>query len=489
MRAPNTHVKLLRSARPINVRAGISLLEILISIGVVGIGLIGVAALIPLAHHKANEAVSTDRMASAGRRAFREFKVRGFDRPGIVGVSQLWTGVNFAEPFGVESNQTQVFNSVLATQYYPLDPPGFPVIPNRQPGRIIKQSYCFDPVGVGDRYEVYRRFTGAVGNMPNARRFPTVAADTFNTATEQLPIVPISVPRITALSRRMNQPGPQISIMPLSQALAACSVNDDLIFEIPDGNKTLPRSQQPLLMDADGNGTNESMAKRASNGDFSWMATLVPETRTIINPAGIPVSVFPQDSDKYTLSIVVFKRRVLFSQIILPGSPDVSFAANQFNQEIVGRVLPPGAPQSLTAFSGETTKEVHIRPSFEFDKTKDWTGQRSAGLAWSDVKIGNWICLYQLANGPPLLNNVASTAILKWYKVIGVERADNAGVYSDVLLSLQGPDWNFYPASPIGPIPPGDSQSLFHTYAFYVGNVEAVYEKSVRLQTSSAYSN
>ena len=54
----------------------------MISIGVVGVGLIGVAALIPLAHYKAAQGVREDRKALTGRRAFREFRIRDLARPG-----------------------------------------------------------------------------------------------------------------------------------------------------------------------------------------------------------------------------------------------------------------------------------------------------------------------------------------------------------------------------------------------------------------------
>ena len=62
-------------------RGGISLVEVLIAIGVVAIGLLGVAALLPLAHHKAEQGVQQDRRAAAGKRAFREFRVRGMGNP------------------------------------------------------------------------------------------------------------------------------------------------------------------------------------------------------------------------------------------------------------------------------------------------------------------------------------------------------------------------------------------------------------------------
>ena len=61
---------------------GVTLMEVLISIFVVSIGLLGVAALIPLAGHQTEQGSRNDRKANVGRRSFREFMVRGYNDPG-----------------------------------------------------------------------------------------------------------------------------------------------------------------------------------------------------------------------------------------------------------------------------------------------------------------------------------------------------------------------------------------------------------------------
>lgn len=59
-------------------RGGFSLTEVLLAIGVIAIGLLGVAVMIPLAQHQAAEGLRDDRAGQVGRAAMREFFVRGF---------------------------------------------------------------------------------------------------------------------------------------------------------------------------------------------------------------------------------------------------------------------------------------------------------------------------------------------------------------------------------------------------------------------------
>ena len=62
-------------------RRGISLLEVLISMFVLAVGLMGVAALIPAGQHEIVEAAKLDNAAMLGRAAFRDMQVRGYLNP------------------------------------------------------------------------------------------------------------------------------------------------------------------------------------------------------------------------------------------------------------------------------------------------------------------------------------------------------------------------------------------------------------------------
>jgi hypothetical protein len=60
-------------------RRGISLMEVLISAFIMAVGLLGVAALLPVGHHEASKGMLADRAAEIGRMAFRDFQIRGYD--------------------------------------------------------------------------------------------------------------------------------------------------------------------------------------------------------------------------------------------------------------------------------------------------------------------------------------------------------------------------------------------------------------------------
>lgn len=54
-------------------------MEVLISAFIMSVGLLGVAALLPVGHHEANKGMIADRAAEIGRQAFRDFQIRGYD--------------------------------------------------------------------------------------------------------------------------------------------------------------------------------------------------------------------------------------------------------------------------------------------------------------------------------------------------------------------------------------------------------------------------
>lgn len=166
--------------RGITRRSGISLLEVMFSIGVVMIGLLAAAALLPLAGLQVSKGIIADNAAALGRQAVRDFHVRGMANPYRWGLSDAG-GLNFN-----------------------------PIIPVNTPTRRIseyispEQSFCIDP-----------RFVAAAG----ANRFPVANGG-------------IWMPRITLASGGM--PDGLGSL----QADQLFTSQDELVLDLP-GDSTL----------------------------------------------------------------------------------------------------------------------------------------------------------------------------------------------------------------------------------------------------------
>jgi hypothetical protein len=416
-------------------RSGVSLLEVLMSIGIVGIGLIGVAALIPVAHEYAMKAVIRDRAAELGQRAFREFKLRGFDQPGTLS-NPFWFHPMAGSPWGI---------------FYTLAPPPPPNLPppNFEPERLVVQSYCFDPVHIASRLS-------AGSALPLVAQFPENSGAFY-------------VPRVTALSSRLEKlyPAafPNVRLTALSSSLAAgnknlwpiiqpwqaetiCTLREDLIYQAPE-DRNQSSFQEFRSVDHDGRpATPDARNVRLNEGNFSWMATLVPDVELRYDLLGTPFAY--RRTDNYLLSIAIFHRRVV-NDSLKPV------------QEIIAPVGPPGIGASLTmAPMGATSKELHLAPT---------TYNADQGATFGELRPGVWIIVGQ---------NFAGVHTLKWMKVTSQaqETPPDSGSY---LLTVTGSDLNFFMMSSTG------TPSPIPTYVIYVRDVVHVYEKTIRLQTSSAY--
>ncbi len=109
-------------------RRGISLMEVLISMFVLTVGLLGVAALIPAGRHEIVEAAKLDNASMVGRAAFRDMQVRGFLNPAKwVAYPTGWTAVydptNAANPFtGYDSHAAGGGPNNVRHVAYAIDP-------------------------------------------------------------------------------------------------------------------------------------------------------------------------------------------------------------------------------------------------------------------------------------------------------------------------------------------------------------------------------
>jgi hypothetical protein len=232
----------------VNRRHGITLMEVLISIAVVAIGLLGVVSLIPVGGQQAQTGARNDRKASVGRRSFREFNVRAMN---TANNWRVWT-----------------------TQFGPLGPPLVTDVDLDSDvdfdDLILNPiSFCIDPIGF------------RLAEPQNAMAQAAVFGGGFNFMPR---VVPANVMQSDMLL------GPACEEVFIAQ--------DDLVFEQPDDNAAPPL--QTMLTTATGGGSTV-LGKRYANGRYSWFATLVP-----IDP------ITKTSGDQYRLSTVVVAERNTF---------------------------------------------------------------------------------------------------------------------------------------------------------------------------------
>jgi hypothetical protein len=368
-------------------RAGISLLEVMFSIGVVMIGLVGIAALLPVAGAQANKGAVADASARHGADAIREFHVRGMANPN----NWRW-----------------------------FDPTGPTFRPVTLAELVAGNSFCMDSRFVAQ---------GAVNSDHLGRNGFPYLDDLYAVGTI------LSMPRITL------SPSPLVPIdrfMGKLQADQVFTSNDDLVFDLPADRTIGPVQNFSLTLAAP-----FAPLRRSTNGNISWMATVVPKLDRMGNL-----------TQEYTLSIIVFSRRVIDAAVT---------NENVASERVVG---------VSRFFSGQ--------PAVGGGDLELATRRNNA----EDLRLrtGDWV----------MLSSTKSTAsgvvqVHKWYRVAqaGEEAVFNASGNNWVRdVTLVGPDWDWGHMANNTP-----TQYLTPTQVTIARGVVAVFEKTIRLETSSLWTN
>jgi hypothetical protein len=347
-----------------------------------------------------------------------------------------------------------------------------PLFDSSAPPAQFREAFCIDP-----------RFLAVNGITPdppdgNPNFFPYV--DT----TASL----LRMPRIS-----LNAVPGGATAMGLEQADTVFLSLDDLEFRRPSADRTLPPVQLNDVggeTDADGDGDldgdwnpdagNTSFQPgeriRKAFGRLSWMATVVPREEFGV-----------QGGDTYTLSIVVFHQR---DPSFTMGAP-----ASETENERAVRIPVVTTSPSYNGFKsgGVGGGDVALMP-------------RVSGLLEPDadrelaVKAGDWVMLSRrnrFQTGVDSSGNPIFAEAPRWHRWYRVLAADPLLYDSDTetsapslsgswirYVTLDGPDWP--PITPNHvPAPAGE----FHTQVTIVKDVVAVFEKTIRLETSSLWTN
>lgn len=399
-------------------RCGISLLEVLICIGVVAIGLVSIAALIPVGGLQVQRANTEERKGTLGLNAFREFQIRGMDKV------ENW--VRYNSPNWVSYN----------------NPPLTLTAPNYSDFQYLP-PVAIDPLMV------------AIGQ--NAGASAAAAVSTFPANYTSGPLMP----RLT-LNSLCSISGPTY-VANRSLADAVFTAADDVVTNIPDDASQFG---VPGQMYADPP-INSAPLKNDFNGAFTWLATLTPNLpNTVPNSSGSMQP--PQAGDQYTLSVVVFDRRILTTPV----------AANlEGGQEEMVQAV-SATPAAVSVGGGEFTLVDSSANAFS---------------KLSMVRPEQWLMLTRYV--PYLFSGTSYPWIeAKWYRIVAVSDITQSGTTYSRQVTLDGADWEPDPTSSIPPatvtwpasVPVGFQN--YNTYACLFDGAVGVFQKVIHLEGPSNWS-
>ncbi len=300
-----------------SARAGVTLLEVMVSILIMAVGMVSLLTLFPLGALEMARAAKSDRGAAHGRAAFRESQIRGLLDPA------MW----------LDANANPVLDWAGA-----LGPPGANIagpLPDYAP------PYAIDPLAIG-----YAAATGLVipGNFPMN-----------NLTTYPAPIIKrLTVNHAPELKRVLvpTPPAPTPAPIPYPLADRIFRSADDLTFHRPDNPEFKPT--QVYLRDGGG-----VPVRTASAGDFSWLLTVSPAFAEMYGGAGILGNA--STTRMYTVSVAVFFQRDL--NLAAPPAGDNPASERLVLADLAGAGLAGGDVYLRVENPPDTEKRLTIRPN------------------------------------------------------------------------------------------------------------------------------
>lgn len=246
-------------------------MEVLISMFVLAVGLLGVAALIPAGRHEIVEAAKLDNAAMVGRAAFRDMQVRGFLNPaGWVAYPGTWSAVY--DPVADPVEPFQAYDPSAA---------------GGGPDKVPYIAYALDPMGL------------------------TAPAGAFDT----------TFPNGATVSAGMRIP-PLMRIAPFALATTATDAQRlatydsvfrssfDQVLEPNATNADYPPSPKWFLVPP----VTGTPMRRLNEGNYSWLATIISDPTR------------PGVSGDVTVSVAVFYKRDLSNPSLNESISSVLFA-------------------------------------------------------------------------------------------------------------------------------------------------------------------
>lgn len=427
-------------------RQGLSILEVMVSIGILVLGLLGVIALIPIAAQKLRQGIALDDATAVARAGAADIQAREGNN---IRKWLRYQPTTFATPAAGTMNN--LWGVQMALDPYPVG--------DNTPSAFVNPSwaFCIDPM----MYE-----SALVQSATNRRPefFPyqpqTPAGGAFpGTAEIRTGLPSTNFGRMVRVTMNWNQVdwrqlagSPQLTPAVLNVGLASsmCVSPDDLLLTSP--------GQEPAegMLGATVNQTDASASqydvsmnswdtpavtriKRNNEGRLSWFATLVPLPGSMTS--GVRY---------YTMSVAVVERR----DMILDNTRETTLDSTEEQNQSVESERTMGVRFVGGGLGGGEVQLVSYQAT------------PALGLKnLSRLREGNWIMI----SGP---SGGAMGHIYYWYRIGSIDPEPSiAGAEVVRTATLRGPDW---------PSIPTYASGMYE--ATVVSNVINVYEQTIELR-------
>jgi Tfp pilus assembly protein PilV len=410
-------------------RRAITLLEVLISMFIMTVGLLSVASLVPVGKVQQSRGDQTVRASACGRAAFREMRIRGILDPKNWAVGHITDG-NISNAYDSVAGTFQV----SATKFDPANPTVLTTVYNEQRSIV---PVVIDPLGVANNFGPWFPFPVATIDYATVTPLPS----------PNPPLAP-GLPRLTLGPSRTGSFVTNAARKAMSEMVLQSA--DDLIFEEPAKNDALP----PQKMQVPSGGSTDPV-RRMSKGDYSWLATVVPDPFMVstANWSTIPCRV----------SVVVFHNRAL----TIPGAGERAC--------------------NLSSLAGSGEIEIAVYPTASAINVgvADQYKGNGEGAAHLDVRPQQWIMIAGWDDKDGLPSPGDRFWQFRWYRVLSTDatldstgrevsrQSTGTGRWTK-RLTIEGADWNV-PTAVM-------ANFLNESRVFLFDGIENVYEKNMSLE-------
>jgi type II secretory pathway pseudopilin PulG len=433
---------LLRAPR----NSGISLTEVLIAMGIMTVGLLGVASVFPVGSWYMQKAEVTDHASAIAQSAMNGIVTQGLlnpfswfmmtpqgapaQNPTTSNPNSTFAGIDGkyvpqipanAVPAPIVLTFTRPFGeALLAAQKSANSTPATSLTREAIISKQIGDAFVIDPLGVAAGAQP--KLGGAVANNTASYAFPASAVFYYPSSSpgyyvtnEWAPWKPSAAnPKqyiwpIRRVTFREPSTGYHLS---RSMAELYFSGSDDLAYDFPQ------RADRPAMQKLES--SSGTALARKFTGDYSWIVTVAPSTADArdgmaTNPEGY----------EYNVSVVVFyKRQLPASYPQTPPDMSINAASERSFGASVLSTSPSGGELLIRDISGETN-------------------------VFQNLKAGEWIMLC----GPhPASTTTVPRFVMNWYQVLNIDSSGKAlGNGSDFdtakyrVVSVRGPEWPWQP--------------------------------------------